>query len=167
MDLAAQEGAGSEDDGTREPSPAETVDDAGTPAVFHQQLDNLVCLHIKASLLREQLANGLSIEAAVRLGPRPADSRTLAPVEHSKLNAGPVDRAPHDTIERVDLAHQMATAQPTDRRIARHGTDRVEPVCQQKRAGAHAGTRGRRLAAGMSAAHHDDIVSLHGARCRH
>src|SRR5262249_42852262 len=43
--------------------------------------------------------------------------------------------------------------------IARHRADGREPVRHQRGSGAHAGSCGRGLAAGMAPADHDDIVS--------
>ena len=63
----------------------------------------------------------------------------------------------HQPVERVDLAHQMALAEPTDRRIARHRADGREPVRDQRGSRAHARGRGRGLAAGVPAANDDDI----------
>ena len=34
--------------------------------------------------------------------------------------------AAHQPVERIDLADQMALAEPADRRIARHGADGCE-----------------------------------------
>jgi len=47
------------------------------------------------------------------------------------LDPGPVDRAAHDTVERIDLAHEMPLAEPADRRVARHLTDRRALMGQQ------------------------------------
>ena len=48
----------------------------------------------------------------------------LAAVQDAELDARPVDRPAHDAVERIDLAHEMALAEPADRRIARHLADR-------------------------------------------
>jgi len=50
------------------------------------------------------------VKLAIDLRPRPADRRALSPIEHPKLNAGGVRNPPHQTIERIDLADQMAFA---------------------------------------------------------
>jgi len=41
-----------------------------------------------------------------------------------KLDAGAVDGAAHDSVECIDLAHQMTLGEPADRRVARHLADR-------------------------------------------
>ena len=105
-----------------------------------------------------------AIELAVGLGARAAHRRPLAAVEHAELDAGAVDGAAHDAVERVDLAHQMALAEPADRRVARHLADRRALVGQQERARAEPRRGRRRLAPGMPAADHDDVVTSAKAR---
>jgi hypothetical protein len=63
----------------------------------------------------------------------------------------------HQAAHRVDLPHEVALAHAADRRVARHLANRVEPLRQQQRLRAGARSGGRRLAAGMAAAHHDDV----------
>ena len=65
--------------------------------------------------------------------------------------------AAHDAVQRIDLADQMALAQPADRRIARHRADRGEALGDQRRVRAHARGRRRGLAAGMAATHYDHV----------
>ena len=67
-------------------------------------------------------------------------------------------------VEGIDLAHQMALAEPADRRIAAHRADRAEVEADQRHARAHARGDRRRFAAGMAAADHDDIECVHGSR---
>src|SRR5438046_561573 len=69
---------------------------------------------------REELADGLAIELAVGLRARPAHRGALAAVEDAELDPRAIDRAAHDAVERIDLAHQMAFADSADRRVARH-----------------------------------------------
>ena len=101
--------------------------------------DRIACLH------------GRGIELAVRLGARAAHRRALAAVEHAELDAARVRHAAHEAVKRVDLADEMAFAEPADRGIARHGADGREPVGDQRRARAHPRGGGRGLAAGMAA----------------
>ena len=102
------------------------------------------------------------IKLAVGLRARPAHGRTLAAIEHAELDAALVGDAAHQPVERIDLAHQMALAEPADRRIAGHRPDGREAVRDQRGARAHARGRGRGLAAGVAAANHDDIEGGHG-----
>ena len=106
--------------------------------------------------------HGLAIEAAVDLGPRPLHRRTLGAVQHAELDSGHVSEAPHDAVQRVNLADQMALAQPADGRVAAHLADGVEPLGQQDGARARACRRRRGFTAGVPASDDDDVVRVHG-----
>ena len=60
------------------------------------------------------------VELAVGLSPRPAHRRTLAAIEHSKLDAAGIGDPAHQAIQRIDLADQMALAETADGGIAGH-----------------------------------------------
>jgi hypothetical protein len=51
----------------------------------------------------------------------------------------------------------MALAQSADRRIAGHGTNRVEAMGYERRPAAHPRGRGRCLTAGVTASDHDNV----------
>jgi hypothetical protein len=83
---------------------------------------------------------------------------TARPVEQAELDAGVIRYPAHQAVESIDLAHQVALAQPADRRVARHLADGREPVRDQRRARAHAGRSRSSFAAGMAAADNNDVV---------
>ena len=58
----------------------------------------------------------------------------------------------------VELAHQMALADPADRRVAAHLADILGAEADQPDARATARRRGRRLAAGMTATYDQNVV---------
>ncbi len=164
MDLAAQEGAGGQHHGARAPgAPVGRQDAADRAARVEQQVVDGSLGDREVRLPGEQRADGLAIERAVGLRPRPAHGRALAAVEDAELDAGAVDRARHQAVERIDLAHEVAAAEAADRRVAGHRADGLPLVGQQQRARADPGARGGRLAAGMAAADDDHVVSRHGA----
>ena len=72
-----------------------------------------------------------------------------------------VGGARHQPVEHVELAHQMALADPADRRVARHLPDILGAEGQQADARAAARRRGRGFASGMAGA--DDENVEHGA----
>src|SRR3546814_5683008 len=83
-----------------------------------------LALHnLQIVIAAEQRLDGGAIEPAVGLRARPLHRRTLAPVEQAIMDTGGVGGAAHDPVQRIDLAHQMALAQPADRRVARHLAD--------------------------------------------
>ena len=85
-----------------------------------------------------------AVALLVRLRARRPDRRTAAAIEQLELDAGRVDRAPHQPAERVDLANQMSLRRAADRRVARHVRDGVasdsvqSPTLRPSRAAAHA-----------------------------
>ena len=99
------------------------------------------------------------VKLAVGLGARTTDRGPLSPVEDAKLNAAAVGNAAHQSVERVDLANEVALPQASDRWIAGHRSDGIEPMRDKRRARAHARGCGYGLAAGVSPADHDDIVA--------
>jgi len=121
--------------------------------------------HLELLCLADGFLHGCRVELAVGLGARPAHRRPLAAVEHAELDAAAIGHAAHQAVQGVDLAHQMAFAESSDRRIARHRADGREPVGQERGAGAHACRGGRGFAARVAAADHDDVEILFHRRC--
>ena len=113
---------------------------------------------VEAGGLGDRRLHRLAIELAIGLGARALHGRTLRAIEQAELDAGLVGDPAHQAVERVDLADQMALAEPADRRIARHLADGRRLVGDERRARAHARGGRRRLAAGVAAADNDDIV---------
>ena len=130
---------------------------ADDPIVCDDQLVRLTLDHAEIDGLANGGLHGCRIELAVGLGARTPHRRTLAAVEHAKLDAGGIGNAAHQPIQRVDLADQMALAEPPDRGIAGHRPDGRKPMCYQRRPGAHARGRARGFAAGVTSAD-DDYV---------
>ena len=76
------------------------------------------------------------------------------------MDARRVGGPAHQPIQRINLAHKVALADPADRRIAGHLTDRLDAVRQQQGLCPDArGGRGR-FAPGMTAAHNHDIEAF-------
>jgi hypothetical protein len=73
------------------------------------------------------------------------------------LNPALIGCGRHGAAERVDFLDQMAFANPADRRIAAHLTERFDVVGQQQRLCAHARGGQSGLRAGMTAADNDDV----------
>ena len=99
----------------------------------------------------------LAIELAVGLGPGTLHRGPLAPVQDPELDAGGIGHPPHQAVERVDLADEVALAEAANGRIAGHLADGGDAVGDERGLRAHARGRGRSLAAGMAAADDDDV----------
>ena len=157
MDQPAQEGAGGDD---HRPCPQLTPvrqPDPGEPAVGLLQGIGLTLDHRQIRGRADRRLHRGRIKLAVGLGAWSAHRRPLAPVEHAELDAALVDHPAHQPVERIDLADQVAFAEPADRRVARHRTDSIEAMGHQRRARAHARGGRRGLAAGVPAPNHDDV----------
>jgi len=164
MNEAVEERAGRENDGTRTQPAAIAKDDA-----FHHSILRAACRgadnqifhaafdHSEVCGFANSPLHSLAIKFAIRLGPRTVDSRTLGPVQEAKLNASLIRHLAHEAVERIDLADQMALAQAADGRVARHLSNGVGAVGNERRKCANARTGSGRLAAGMPAAHDDDV----------
>ena len=160
MDQAAQEGPGGDDDGTGRELPALAQTNAGDPAVRDDQLIRLAFDHAEIGGLPDRGLHGRGIKLAVRLGPRSADRRTLAAVQHPKLDAAGIGDPAHQTIQGIDLADQMALAETADGGIAGHRADGRETMGHQGGLRAHPRSRARGLAAGVAAADDDDVEGV-------
>ena len=162
MDQAAQERAGGQDRRAAGELAAVHQAHAGHGAIGDQQVVDLAFDHREIFRLADRALHRLGVELAVGLGARAAHRRTLAAIEYAELDSALVGDPAHQAVERIDLAHQMALAEPADRRVAGHRPDRREPVRDQRGPRAHARGRGRGLAAGVPAADHDHIEGSHG-----
>src|SRR5204863_10156109 len=89
-------------------------------ATAAEQVVHLATDHRKIGRAANGLLHGRRIKLALRLRAWTADCRSLAPVEHSKLDSGSVGDAAHQPVERVDLPDQVALTEPANRRIAGH-----------------------------------------------
>ena len=131
--------------------------DTSDAAVRYDQIVRLSCDHAEIGGLVMRCLHRCGIELAIGLRARPPHRRALAPVEHAKLDAGGIRDAAHQPVERVDLPDQMALAEPTDRRIARHRPDGRETMGYQRRPRTDPRRGGRGFAAGVATADHDDV----------
>ena len=95
------------------------------PSVDEQVLDRPLD-HVEAVLRRDLPLHRRTVELAIRLRPRPLHCRPARPIEQPELNPRRIRDPAHQPVERIDLAHEMALAEPPDRRIARHLADRRE-----------------------------------------
>ena len=167
MNEAAQERAGGQHDAARTDfAPVAEDEPTDPPRCIEQQILGRALDDRQTGGLGEQRRHGRAVELPIGLRAGAPHRRPLAAVQHAELDAGAVDRAAHDPVERIDLAHQMALGEPADRRVARHLADRRPVVRQEGRAGAKPRRRRRRLAPGMPPADHHDIVGaarvIHG-----
>ena len=112
-------------------------------------------------LALERAAHPRAVAPLVGLRARRPDRRTAAAVEQLELDAGRVDRAAHQSAERIDLANQMPLRRAADRRIARHVRDGVaSTACRSPTLRAHARRGPRGFDARVPGADDDDVEVL-------
>ena len=160
MDQSAQKGPGRDDDGTGSELPAIAQSDAGDPAVRDDQLVRFAFDHTEIGGLPDRRLHGRGVKLAIGLGARAADSRTLAPVQHPKLDAAGIGDPAHQTVQGIDLADQMTLAETANGGIAGHRADGGETMGHQGGPGAHPRSGARGFTAGMAAADHDDVEGV-------
>ena len=157
MDQARQEGAGGDDHGPRRENAPIGQQETGDPALADDEIVRLPLDDGEIRRLQQLRLHGAGVELAVGLGARPAHGRALATVEKAELDSGLIGDAAHHAVEGIDLAHQMALAEPADGRIAGHGADGRELMGDKRRARTHARRCGGRFGPRVAAADDDHI----------
>ncbi len=167
MDQPIQECAGGQNHSPGRDHLPVRQDDAGRSAVAQNQIFGGRFHDGQVRYCSQRGLHRLTIKLAVGLGARAAHRRALAPVQKPELDSRRIRDPAHQPIQRINLAHQMALAQPANRRVAGHLANGRNLVCQQKCASAHP-RRGRRgFTAGVPAPDHDDIICAHALPYAH
>ncbi len=164
MDQASQEGPGGDDHGAGGQLTAIAQTNSGDPAIRDDQLIRLAFDHAEIGGLPDRGLHGGGVKLAVRLGARSADRRTLAAVQHPKLDPAGIGDPAHQTVQGIDLADQMTLAETADGGIAGHRSDGRETMGHQGRLGAHPRSRARGFAAGVAAADDDDVERVRSGK---
>src|SRR5690348_4441561 len=170
MHAPTQESADGQHHRGRLEGDARHSDDPAYPAALDDQVCRLLLKEPQVRLVLEPAANRLAVELAVRLRTGRAHRRTLARIQRAELDPGLVRCARHRASERIDLAHQVTLADAADGGIAAHLSKRLDALCQEQGARAHARGGERGLGAGVTAADDDHVAGgsrlgmLH--RCR-
>ena len=136
--------------------PARDDNSADSPA-FDEQVLGLALDDLEIGGVADGSLHGLPIQLSVGLSARALNRRPLGAVQQPELNAGGIGHSAHQAVQGIDLADEMAFSEPSDGRVAGHLADCSKGMSDQRRARAHARGRGRRLAAGVTAAYHHDI----------
>src|SRR5665213_2676938 len=89
------------------PSPVEQHG-ANNIAALDDEIVNFALDDVEVRLRRDRGLHRLPIELAIHLSAGSPHGGPLASIEDAKLDAGCVGDAPHQAIQRIDLAHQMA-----------------------------------------------------------
>ena len=115
----------------------------------------------------DQRTHRATVQTAIALRTRRPDGRSLAAIEHSKLDGCAIGSASHHPAERIDLAHHGALGDAADGGVARHLPDGLERARDQRHRAAEASGRHGRFRAGVTAADHDDVKRGFSAHAGH
>jgi len=102
-------------------------------------------------------------QLTIGLNPWPTDRGALARVEHAIVDARLIGSTRNKTIERVHFADEMAFADPTYRRVAGHGADRIRRKTDECDTSAASRRSGGGFTPGMPPTHNNDIEPNHDA----
>jgi hypothetical protein len=127
-------------------------------SVFEDEVDDFGLADVEAGLGFEELAHFYAVELLVALCAGAPDGGTAGGVEEPELDANGIGNLAHDAAEGVDFADKMALCHATKGGVAAHLGDEVEVHGDEGGLEAHAGGSHGGLAAGVSRAHHCDIV---------
>ena len=111
-----------------------------------------------AGLGFEHLAHLDAVELLVALGARAPNRGAARRVEQPELDADGVGHLAHNAAESVDFADQMSLGHAAHGGVAAHLGDEVEIHGDERGFQSHARRGHGGLAAGVSRAHHGDVV---------
>ncbi len=117
MDKPAEKRARRQHDRTGAKDPAIGELDA-IGAIANEEVVNLTLNDREVFRQPQRLLHSRRVQLPISLGARTPDGRALAAIEQTKLDATGIGDAAHQAIQRVDLAHQVPFAEPSDRRVA-------------------------------------------------
>ena len=104
--------------------------------------------------------------AFVGLGPQGPHGRPAAGIQDALLEGGGIGEAADHPAKGIHLMHQLALGRAPHGRIAGLPGDAIEIQREQRRADAQPRRRERRFAAGVAAAHHNQLEGFGGLLAR-
>jgi hypothetical protein len=117
-------------------------------------------------LIKQRRLHLLTIKLAILLRTKTMNRRAMTPIKNAELNARSIGNAPHDPVQRVNLAHEMSLAQASNCGITRHFSDRFDFMRQQERLRPDPRRCSRGFTPRMASSDHDDIVRKHRGQIR-
>ncbi len=124
---------------------------------IHDQINHLSFDYLQIGRRRDKGLHGLAIDLTVGLRARALYSRAFAAIEQTELDACAVCDLPHQPVQRIDLANQMALAQTTDCGVAGHHADAIKAKRYQCGTRTHPRGGMRCIRPGMATTDHHNI----------
>ena len=143
------------------PIPQTDADDPRMHGIVLRALDDIHDFRLLDEQIRlrlQHLAHLHAILLLVALRPRRPNRRSPGSIQQAKLDPDRIGDFAHDAAQRVYFAHKVPLGDAANRRITAHLRNQVEVQREQGGAQSHARRGHRRLASGMSGAHHHHVV---------
>src|SRR5690242_10421515 len=159
VQASTEKRSGGDDDGLgTESASLERLNSGDARArIVHEKLRNGSLYRLKSRVFLDQATDCTAVHPAIALCPRCPDRRTLAAVEHAKLQRREISCACHDASERVHLSGNGTLCDATDRRIARHLADGLQRARHEPYPHAESCRGDCGFSAGMTGANDDDV----------
>ena len=158
MDQAAKERSRGEHEARRLELTSITKTDTRDGIAVHQDIRYFAFDNLQVRELGKSGLHCLLVQLAVGLGARSAYCGAFAAIEQPKLDSASIGNTSHQTVKSVNLTNQVPLPQSTNRRIARHGTNRGGREGDQRCPRTTTRGGGGCLAACMAGADDDDII---------
>ena len=130
MDLAIQEGAGGQHHGLAAELDAHLRDGTDHAVALHHQVVHRLLEQPQIRLVFQHFADGRFVQNAVSLCPRSAHGGAFGTVQNAELDTTDIGGQRHRTAHGIYFLDQMALADATDGRVARHLTQCLNVVGQ-------------------------------------
>ena len=127
------------------------------PTLNHEFIDRILP-HVQIRCILEHFSPLQDELLTVTLRTRTPHGGTLAAVEHTELDAAAVGNDTHLAAQRIDFAHNLPLGNASHSGIAAHLGNLVHVDGDEQRARPQACCSSSRFTAGMTGAHHYDII---------
>lgn len=125
MDHTTEKGSSRQNDGRGLQFLTVSQHHASDGIARYDKINNLAFHHLETWHRCDFSLHCGSIQISISLRPRTLHRRAFAPIQQPELNSGCIGDNSHDAVKSVDLANQVALAEPTDCGVARHHADAV------------------------------------------
>ena len=157
---SAHEGPGGENHGLSVEAKTHVGFESDDGIVLDHQLGDVPLVKIEIGSRLDDVFDPELISLLIALGARGANARSFAAIEHAPLNGSGVRVLGHDSSKGIDLAHDMAFSQPTDRGIAAHLSNGIEILGEESDIAAHAGGSEGRFDPRVAGPDDDHVIRL-------
>jgi hypothetical protein len=160
MDQPGEKGSGGQHHRLSIEADASLSHHAGRSSRGDQDIVYRLLKQRQIGLALEHRANRSAIQNPVRLGASRTDRGSFAGVEDTKLDPSHVGGEAHGAAQRIYFLDQVPLADPADRRIAGHLTQRFDAMGEEQRALACPRRGERGLRSGVASAYHDYLEAF-------